>query len=577
MGAEKVVAVARPALSRTGHWRIPCAGSSGPLLGAFGVAALALSCRGPLSDACDEVGKCAPSMTGDASLEGSSEASACDPTKDPKDEPCVLDNAYGVFVAAPVGVDAGTDAGDSGAASADGTSSRPYATIGQALANLGKKTRVYVCAGLYGEQVHVTAAVSLYGGLSCAPGASGRAWRYSGASAHVLSPSPAPALSVSDVASGTVTIEDTWFASPDATAPGASSIAALVASSSVHLVRVALTAGSGAPGAVGADGALTPNYAGSAPAGGPQVWGYTSGLFGATSGGTGGINQCSHYGSSAGGHGGLGCGLGVGTAGSASPPAPVTRAGSDGVPMGASVAGDAGALVIVLANDPGADGVAGSAGAAAPPQTYGALSPSGWTPSAGGDGAPGSPGQGGAGATDPLNGQCGSAAQDIGGGGGGAGGCGGAGGQGGGGGGASVALAGIDSAIDLTACTLVTAGGGAGGAGGSGQDGQPGGIGGDDATFSGMHVAGAPGGDGAGGSGGAGGTGGISAGVLESGALVTTDTATTLGTRIGAAGAGGAPGPGGRHGVGVLVTTGMDGNAGAPGSAGTSNALLKLK
>src|SRR5260221_7004756 len=82
----------------------------------------------------------------------------CDRTKDPKDAPCVLDEAYGVFVASPEGIDGGMDASEDGGTpvSGDGSMSRPYATIGQALANLGSKARIYVCNGSYSEQVTIT-------------------------------------------------------------------------------------------------------------------------------------------------------------------------------------------------------------------------------------------------------------------------------------------------------------------------------------------------------------------------------------------------------------------------------------
>ena len=39
----------------------------------------------------------------------------------------------------------------------DGTAARPYASIGQALANMAGKSRVYVCNGVYAEQVSITA------------------------------------------------------------------------------------------------------------------------------------------------------------------------------------------------------------------------------------------------------------------------------------------------------------------------------------------------------------------------------------------------------------------------------------
>jgi hypothetical protein len=513
----------------------------------------------------------------DASVEASSDASSCDPTKDPKDDPCVLDSAYGVFVAS-AGSDAGAESLGSGVAGPDGTAERPYASIGQALANMAGKSRVYVCNGVYAEQVSITAAVSVYGGLSCAAGSASRVWSYVGQSAQVTAPPSAYALFVS-VQPGSVTVEDMSFAAPDATGPGTSSIAALIASSSVRLERVALSAGHGGNGAAGANGAQSSNYMGAAPTGGSQVSAGPpgSGTINVT-GGAGAVNHCTLFGMSAGGDGGLGCGSdggisGLGSPGVATPPAPVTMAGRDGLPRGAILPDAGGAAT--LSDDPGADGVAGDGGVAAAAQDYGTLSAGGWAPRSGGPGSPGDPGQGGAGATDPLYGQCGTSSQSVGGGGGGAGGCGGAGGMGGGGGGGSIALASVASNVTLTACSLSTAAGGTGGAGGAGQNGQTGGQGGD-TSFPSAHAAGAFGGNGAGGSGGAGGTGGISVGVLASSSTIVTDDATTQNTRLGAPGAGGAAGPGGGHGSAGALTTGADGHPGASGSAGTSVALLKL-
>jgi hypothetical protein len=92
-----------------------------------------------------------------SSADGTADASVCDATEDPSDESCVIDDAYGVFVAAPA-----NDAGDPDASTsaADGSMAHPYPTIGQALSRLGSKTRVYVCNGLYGEQVTVTSPAS---------------------------------------------------------------------------------------------------------------------------------------------------------------------------------------------------------------------------------------------------------------------------------------------------------------------------------------------------------------------------------------------------------------------------------
>jgi hypothetical protein len=572
---------ARPSAMRRSS-RLRWAAVAALVAGLIGSVGAGLSCAGPVADACNELGTCTSAARTDASAEGAADAGTadvseegpCDPTGAPKDEQCILDDAYGVFVAAPLGGDKDPDGGEGGTPSGDGTMSSPYTTIGQALANLGTKTRVYVCNGVYAEQLSITTAVSVYGGLSCEAGSADPVWRYAGGSAKVISPLAAYALSVAGVSSGAVTVEDMSFTAPDAAAPGTSSIAALVSSSSVNMVRVTLSAGSGANGAAGADGNVAPNYSGAAPVGGTQVWTTINGLFSPESGGTGSVNQCKASGTSTGGNGALGCATAaaIGTPGGANPEPPVTTPGRDGLPMGSALAGDAG---VVSSNDPGADGQAGSGGAAAQDQLYGTLAASGWTPSPGGSGEAGNPGQGGAGATDPLYGQCAVAAEDIGGGGGGAGGCGGAGGMGGGGGGASIALATLDSTVTLTACTLSASNAGTGGAGGAGQDGQGGAAGGDDASFSGRHAAGAAGGNGAGGSGGAGGTGGISVGILESGSTIMVNMAATASTTLGAAGAGGAAGLAGRHGVGILPT-GVDGNSGASGSAGTAVAVLSL-
>jgi hypothetical protein len=544
--------------------------------------------------------------SGDAATDGahdavSEEASTCDPSAAPKDNRCVLDDTYGVFVAPAPASDAQAAADDASTVpnDGDGTLSKPYATIHQALANLGAKRRIYVCNGAYREQVRIATPVSVYGGLSCDREAGSLVWSYVGGSAEVSSPSPAYALSVvapgamnvdagagdaggetgaagADAGlGGPVVIADLTFNSPNATMAGDSSIGALFVSSAVTLQRVTLHAGSGADGAVGADGVAVPNYTGAAPAGGGQA---LDGRGFAVSAGTGGSNMCMQFGSSLGGDGGIGCLLdaGFGTAGSATPPAPITTVGRDGLPRLTALS-DGGETA---ANDPGADGIAGDGGA--PAQGYGILSPSGWAPSAGGDGAAGSPGQGGAGASDPLaNLDCSSnPITTIGGGGGGSGGCGGAGGRGGGGGGgggASIALASVASSVVLEACVLATGGGGTGGAGGAGQDGQAGGPGGDDPATPYQHAAGAAGGNGSGGSGGAGGTGGISVGVLYQGGQVLLDTSTMQGTTVGAPGAGGAAGPAGRTPGAALIMTGSNGNPGAPGAPGTATPVLPLK
>ena len=148
-----------------------------------------------------------------AFVDGAIDARMCDPTRDPSDEPCVLDNAYGVFVASPGDAGSG-DGGDAGpsALAADGSMAHPYPTIAQALANLRTKTRIYVCNGVFGEHVTVTTPVSIYGGLSCAAGPAGAVWSYVGGQAQVTPLSPSTALTVTGVDAGSITIEDVSFA-----------------------------------------------------------------------------------------------------------------------------------------------------------------------------------------------------------------------------------------------------------------------------------------------------------------------------------------------------------------------------
>ncbi len=572
-----------------------------------GSAAAASACSLGLVDTCAANETCVPPEGGsegaqdaaarieDSASGDTSDTAFCDPTLTPEASPCVLRDDDGIFVASAADVEAeaddegGTDAADDDADAGEGGSDaardavpeaspgdgsllRPYATIGQALANLGSKTRIYVCNGLYREQVTVTAPVNIYGGLDCATGPTGRVWSYAGQAAQILSPSPAYALSVVGVASGAVTVEDMSFQTPAASASGASSVAAMVASSTVNLVRVTLIAGWGADGAAGASGLAAPNYVGSAPVGGAQNYTDTNGLVVGVTGGEGATNMCTVFGSSAGGDGGLGCASGLGTPGTALP-VPLLTAGSDGVPRGVAMA-DGG---IALINDPGADGLAGDGGAAPSATLYGTLSSSGWAAQAGGDGSPGTPGQGGAGSTDPLYGGCGAPTSSVGGGGGGAGGCGGAGGKGGQGGGASLALAAVDATVSLQRCVLQSSTGGQGGAGGLGQNGQAGAVGGDVAVpIEPAHLAGEAGGNGAGGSGGAGGTGGISVGVLSKGGQVTFDMATAQSIALGLSGSGGAPGPAGHHATSGASASGSDGNPGAPGNPGTSTSFLQV-
>ncbi|HXX69401.1 MAG TPA: hypothetical protein VEK07_19605 [Polyangiaceae bacterium] len=507
--------------------------------------------------------------------------SGCDATKAPKDDPCVLADAYGVFVA---------PASSGGDDTGDGTMARPFATFGKALSSA--RSNVFVCNGTYTENVTVTAAVHVYGGLACPIDGGAANWAYSGGAAMVSASSAAsPALLVTGAGDSGVTLEDLTFVTPNepeqgwdpVTGDGTSSIAGFIATSTVTLTRVTLIAGTGSDGAPGAPGATMPNYpllvdggantapsgtlAGSAPDGAP--------------GAAGGSIACTNGTSSTGG-----------TGGSISESPPSGADGMRGTPASSASQGiqngaggsladpdDPSALDGGCPGNPGADGLPAPGGSAA--VVYGSLSGGSWAPSPGGDGQAGGTGQGGGGGS-------GGAATDFGvplwypGSGGAAGGCGGTGGAGGRGGGASIALVSSDSVVMLVNCTLHAGQGGNGGDGGPGQPGQGGGnlTGGTLALENPdtAPCAGGAGGNGAGGSGGAGGTAGLSAGIVYTGTAPSYDPATTI--LPGLAGSPGQPGTGGAHGANLAgaygLTTGSDGNAGVPGLGSAPVLVLGL-
>ena len=504
---------------------------------------------GPSTGACgfasDSASNAPPSDGLQASTsDAAADASLCDESRDPQVASCVLSDLDGVFVAMPA-CDAAEEC-DGGIAgfggddlAGDGTAAKPFASIAQALVNLKGRSRIYLCDGVYAERVVLTAPVSLFGGLSCAPGG----WRYDGGETDVNSPSADLALSVVGLDNARpVTIADISFFTPDAIGVdaqgnGNSSIVAWVSSSAVDFVRVVLAAGRGANGA---DGIMQNNYTIPAPAGGGMdpvsttciYHDMPSGPPDSSAGGTAGDMQNPPG------------------DGSAYPP-PVTSAGRDGLGM--------------TMGDPGADGTPRLGGACAAAGDFGSLTSTAWSPSSGGPGQAGRPGQGGGGGgfnetVDSL----------YSGGSGGSGGCGGAGGTGGKGGGASLALVSVASTVNLSSSSLQTSQAGSGGQGGKGQTGQPGALG---SIINDPYTnPGGTGGNGAGGGGGGGGSGGISAGILYSGREPTFDP-TTTGIFPGLGGAGGDPGPGGAGGTNVLGTA-PDGYDGEMGIAGASVAVV---
>ncbi len=444
------------------------------------------NCPGVTSDASSDVGGGVDGGSDVVVIEP--DGARCDVSLSPAQDPCVVVEALGVFIA-PTGNDTNP-----------GTRAAPFATFHAALpAAKSAGKRVYVCATDYDEQVTLDATVdgvSIYGGLACPGGDAGAAWSYTAAPAN-LRPSTVGAALGADHLAMTVVLEDLGFYALDAVQPGASSIALFAnGCASVTLRRATLVAGAGGPGVMSVAGA---NYTGATAAAG-----ISSAMGGATQACT-----CSDTSQSKGGAGGAG--------------ANASQAGTPALPaMGANdgAGGNSGVTCTAGGNgaSPAADGAGGAIAA-----SFGAAGPTGWSPSTGGSGANGGPAQGGGGG--------GSTTLGAGGGGGGGGGSGGGGGGGGGAGGASFALLTVGSSLALDACSLTSGKGGDGAAGGAGQAGESGGGGGSGAC------SGGSGGAGAGGGGGAGGAGGVSAAIGYSPVPPVESNGTT--TTAGSAGAGG--------------------------------------
>jgi hypothetical protein len=191
----------------------------------------------------------------------------CDTTDTPKDNPCVITDALGVFVA--------PEASGGNDTTGTGTRSQPYATLGMGIASAvtaGK--RVYACGATYPESLVVSIAmdgVEVYGGLECpTAGGAGAAdagtadsgsgpWSYNGTPAAVAPTATGYALDVENLTKGAL-FEDMAFTALDANPAnaGESSIGVMVnGSQKVSFVRVSATVGSGSMGALG--GALATN------------------------------------------------------------------------------------------------------------------------------------------------------------------------------------------------------------------------------------------------------------------------------------------------------------------------------
>ena len=380
-------------------------------------------------------------VTSDGSKDAPVDTFTCIPTSDPSSEPCVINEMFGVFVAPAA--NGGSDTTGMGSRAA------PYATISHALASLGGLSRVYVCNGAYTDQITVTGAVGIFGGLTCGTAGDGGPtgpWAYAmGTKATVAGSLPTFTIEV-NAGSAAVDIEDMEFDAAAGTAASPSSIAMFaVSSTAVTMERVTLTSGTGFAGSPGTPGS---NYSATQASAGNQATGSTPGPTLSC--------ECVDQSTSMGGRGGLGdpSAPSAGAAGGPTIPGAPATAGMPGQYSGGACANGLGGASSAT--------VAGGIGAS----SAGSIDDASWkTGPPGGSGATAAAAQGGGGGSGGTY----SSTPSGGGGGGGCGGCGGAGGAGGSTGGSSFALLSLSSSITLDACALTAGGGGAGGGGGYGS------------------------------------------------------------------------------------------------------------
>ncbi len=449
---------------------------------------------------------------------------ACDPTKDPKDEPCLVNSGFGVFVSAATGHD-----------TASGTKADPFRTITEGIAKASTgPSRVFACAGTYDEHVVVGVTddgISVYGGFDCS------GWRYAPSNGVKVAPSTSGYALEADLLKQGVTFEDIEFDSQSAKAAGASSVAVFANQSVVTFRRIVVTSGDGAPGAQGDAGT---NYAAvQAPSG-------NNGDGGA--GGPSRVCTCMNGDPSAGGAGGV-----------AGPPSSAGLPGTPALGQGQQGGGGTGSCAFGTGGDgsPSRDADAGSGAA-----TWGTLTDHGWSAANGTNGNIASVAQGGGGGGGNVSFVLNDAGLSVSGGGGsgGCGGCGGGAGTPGAGGGSSFALLSYRSTLVLVDSRLTAHDGKSGGSGGKGQPGQMGGYAG---TQSQPGCPGGNGGGGGSGGGGGGGAGGVSAAVGYVG-----NPATEMGTVSKTVGNAGSGGPGG--------TGGGPNNAGSKGKDGVGASIVSL-
>lgn len=349
---------------------------------------------------------------------------------------------YGVFVS------------PSGVAGAEGTRTSPLATIAEGIA-AGKKAskHVFVCSGLFKENVTIERGISIIGGLDC----SDRVWK-KGADKTSLEAPKSPALTATNIDIPT-RFEGFSVKAPDATTQEASSIGLLAKNASaLTIASSTITAGRGLRGLGGEEGLQL--VLGPAANGGVGSYGYPH-TFGtvvnsAYPGGAGGVGQClgaPGFDGESGGHGGAG-----GAYNCAGDPPILAIAGQPPLypTRGESRTGQVGQR--------GFDGVSSNGGT---------MTADGFQlghGSRGTNGAPGTGGAGGSGSELPVGSVCVLTSQTASGSGGGAGGCPGLAGTPGSGGGASVGA--LLSKCDGLTFEMTEILGGPGGLGGEGTFGS---------------------------------------------------------------------------------------------------------
>ncbi|WP_437590814.1 hypothetical protein [Sorangium sp. So ce1000] len=478
-----------------------------------------------LADDCELLVTCDhfyPSGTG-----GSVPNPECD--ADPTKDASTVTDECAVFVSATA------------AADGDGTKAKPYASLGEAVANAGNK-RVLACtSGAFAESVTIEAGIEVIGGFDC-----GANWRWSKeARSAIEAPANQIALTVSEAASG-VKVRSFAIRAASATEPGGSSIGVAVADVEAELAQVDVTAGDGMAGANGE----TPTEAPQGGAGAPMTSASAAcARDELVHGGDPGVTACED-GETRGGAGGLGGITGTddgnGQKGTDGAPLPEPNPNNKGLGGTGQTAGDGEC-------EDGGKGKSGDAGGAGEAGTDTTLTLAGIEGGDGRSGKTGTRGQGGGAGGGAKAGLFCKVGADTfegpgaSGGGGGAGGCGGKGGGGGKAGGSSLGIVSLGTKLVLREVTVAVGKAGKGGDGVAGQSGANGGLGAVGGNASGVSpsIAGCRGGDGGqGGAGGpgAGGRGGHAVGIAY--AMAPNAAVALMNFTEGMAGDGGSAGPG---------------------------------